>query len=93
MSQFKKDIYSDDLDKFFSLFAKLLLFDLFEVEIISKEDSEKTDDLLKEYHKRERGFFSFFDDFLWGARKYLLWKENGNFNIPPSIFNQKFFEI
>ena len=34
MSQFKKDIYSDDLDKFFSLFAKLLLFDLFEVEIM-----------------------------------------------------------
>ena len=93
MSQFKKDIYSDDLDKFFSLFAKLLLFDLFEVEIISKEDSETTDDLLKEYHKRERGFFSFFDDFLWGERKNLLWKENGSFNTPPSIFNQKFFEI
>ena len=91
MSQFKRDKYSDDLDKFFSLFAKLL-FNLFE-EIISKEDSETTDDLLKEYHKRERGFFSFFDDFLWGERKYLLWKENGNFNIPPSIFNQKFFEI
>ena len=93
MYQFKRDKYSDDLDKFFSLFTKLLLFNLFEEEIISKEDSETTDDLLKEYHKRERGFFSFFDDFLWGERKHLLWKENGNFNIPPSIFNQKFFEI
>ena len=93
MIEFKKDKYSDDLDKFFSLFAKLLLVNLFEEEIISKEDSETTDDLLKEYHKRERGFFSFFDDFLWGERKYLLWKENGSFNTPPSIFNQKFFEI
>ena len=93
MYQFKRDKYSDDLDKFFSLFAKLLLVNLFEEEIISKEDSETTDDLLKEYKKREKGFFSFFDDFLWNERKYLLWKENGNFNIPPSIFNQKFFEI
>ena len=93
MTEFKKDKYSDDLDKFFSLFAKLLLVNLFEEEIISKEDSETTDDLLKEYHKRERGFFSFFDDFLWGERKNLLWKENGSFNTPPSIFNQKFFEI
>ena len=92
MTEFKKNKYSDDLDKFFSLFAKLLLVNLFE-EIISKEDSETTDDLLKEYHKRERGFFSFFDDFLRGERKYSPRKENGNFNIPPSIFNQKFIEI
>ena len=34
MSQFKRDKYSDDLDKFFSLFAKLLLVNLFEEEII-----------------------------------------------------------
>ena len=56
MTEFKKDKYSDDLDKFFSLFAKLLLVNLFE-EIISKENYETTDYLLKEYNKRERGFF------------------------------------
>ena len=94
MNKFAKDKYSNNLDELFKLFFAKMFLDLFNPENMDREnDDSTTDKLLKEYHKRERGFFSFFDDFLWNERKYLLWKENGNFNLPPSMFNQKFFKI
>ena len=91
----KKDEFSDNLDDLFKLFFAKFFLDLFNSDKIYErnEDDSTTDNLLKEYHKREKGFFSFFDDFLWNKRKFLLWTENGNFNLPPSIFNQKFFQI
>ena len=76
MNKFAKDQYSNNLDELFKLFFAKMFLDLFNPENIDREnDDSTTDKLLKEYHKRERGFFSFFDDFLWNERKYLLWKD------------------
>ena len=86
-----KDEYSDNFNELFNiLLATKFILDLYKLQKII---DEVTPDLLRDYQKREKGFFSFFEHFLWKKTEYLLWSENKKFNLPPSIFNQKFFQI